>query len=213
MHRPKGDDRSRPNRGFKVALEHRINDDRTEAAARKIGQTGADGIRATRDIGEIDQPDPGRALARQHPHQIGVVHRIERMILQRTSHSAAASRRTDCPDRRCGRSRETPASPARWHRRTRRRSASITGPILPASVESKVEQILNNTCVAPRSRSHCSAARERVTASRASIDRLLSDTTTASTSGNSRFTAGTPMVCTVRRPLRVNVLARSEAPV
>ncbi len=34
-------------------------------------------------LGEIDQPDFGPALARQHPHQIGVVHRVERMILQR----------------------------------------------------------------------------------------------------------------------------------
>ncbi len=42
----------------------------------------ASGPRAT--DGEIDQPDLGLALARQHPHQIGIVHRIERMILQRT---------------------------------------------------------------------------------------------------------------------------------
>ena len=57
------------------------------------------------------------------------------------------------------------------------RSASITGPILPASVELKVEQILNSTWPAPRPRSHFSAARERDTARPASIERLLSDTT------------------------------------
>jgi hypothetical protein len=84
---------------------------------------------------------------------------------------------------------------------------------LPASVESKVEQILNSTWPAPRPRSHFSAACERVTACPASIERLLSETTTASTSGNARSSEGTPMVCTVRRPWRVSVLARSEAPV
>ena len=89
----------------------------------------------------------------------------------------------------------------------------MTGPILPASVESKVEQILNSTWPAPRPRSHFSAARERATARPASIDRLFSDTTTASTSGSARSSDGTPMVCTVRRPQRVSVLARSEAPV
>ena len=47
-------------------------------------QAGADGIRPAGDVGETDQPDLGPALARQHPHQIGIVHRIERMILQRT---------------------------------------------------------------------------------------------------------------------------------
>jgi hypothetical protein len=44
---------------------------------------GADGIRAACDVGERDQPDPGPALARQHPHQVGIVHRVERMVLQR----------------------------------------------------------------------------------------------------------------------------------
>ena len=93
------------------------------------------------------------------------------------------------------------------------RSASITGPILPASVESKVEQILNSTCEAPRPRIHFSAARDFATACDASIERLFSDTTTASTSGSFRSSDGTPMVCTVRSPQRVSVLARSDAPV
>jgi hypothetical protein len=89
----------------------------------------------------------------------------------------------------------------------------MTGPILPASVESKVEQILNRMCPAPRLRSHFSASRERATASPASIERLFSETTTASTSGSFKSSDGTPMVCTVRRPWRVSVLARSDAPV
>jgi len=33
------------------------------------------------DHSEIDQADLGLALARQHPHEIGIVHRFERMIL------------------------------------------------------------------------------------------------------------------------------------
>ena len=37
-------------------------------------------------------------------------------------------------------------------------SASLTGPMLPRSVESKVEQYLNRICRAPRSRSQASAA-------------------------------------------------------
>ncbi len=40
----------------------------------------------------------------------------------------------------------------------------MTGPILPASVESKVEQTLNITWAAPRARSQASASRERATA-------------------------------------------------
>src|SRR4029079_6538081 len=96
------------------------------------------------------------------------------------------------------------------------RSASITGPILPASVESKVEQILNSTWPAPRPRSHFSAARERSTATPASIERLLSDTTTASTSGSARESEGTPIVCTRDRHREIvrgnaNRLHRAQA--
>jgi hypothetical protein len=55
--------------------------------------------------------------------------------------------------------------------------ASATGPILPASVESKVEQYLKKTCGAPRARSASKAAVESATASWAGIERLLSATT------------------------------------
>ncbi len=44
---------------------------------------GANRIRPACQYREIDQPDPGPALARQHPRQVGIVHRVERMILQR----------------------------------------------------------------------------------------------------------------------------------
>ena len=85
--------------------------------------------------------------------------------------------------------------------------------MLPAGVESKVEQTLNITWPAPRARSHASAARERATASAAGPERVLRATTTASASGRGRSSAGTPMVWTVRRPALASVLARSEAPV
>ncbi len=69
--------------GFQIAIENRIRDDSTNALAGEIGKTRAHGIGSARDVGETDKPDPGLALARQHPHQIGIMHRIERMILQR----------------------------------------------------------------------------------------------------------------------------------
>ena len=69
--------------GFEIAVEHGVDDRSAEALARKIGETSANGVCAARQRGEIHQPDLGLALARQHPHQIGIVHRVERMILQR----------------------------------------------------------------------------------------------------------------------------------
>ena len=94
---------------------------------------------------EIDQADLGFALPRQHPHQIGIVHRVERMILQRAFVQRHRADKQIAHDRRCGRFPGMPASPARSCRRQSARSASMTGPILPLSVESKVEQILNST--------------------------------------------------------------------
>ncbi len=85
--------------------------------------------------------------------------------------------------------------------------------MLPRSVESKVEQTLNITWRAPRAFSHPWAGRAMETASSGAIERLFSATTTASTSGSCRSSAGTPMVCTVRRPARVRALARSDEPV
>ena len=47
----------------------------------KLGKMRANRIRTARNHRKIDQTDLGLALPRQHPHQIGIVHRIERMIL------------------------------------------------------------------------------------------------------------------------------------
>ena len=91
--------------------------------------------------------------------------------------------------------------------------ASVTGPMLPRSVESKVEQTFNRMCSAPRPSSHLAPATEVSTARAGSIERLFRATTTASTNGRARPSGGTPMLWTVPRPWRVRALARSEAPV
>ncbi len=67
--------------GFEVAIEHRIDDNSAKSLGREIGQLRANRIQTARQRCKTNQPDPGLALARQHPHQIGIMHRIERMIL------------------------------------------------------------------------------------------------------------------------------------
>ena len=69
--------------GFEIAVEHGVDNSGANAILDEVSEARTDGLRATRERGEIDQADLAPALARQHPHQIGVVHRIERMILQR----------------------------------------------------------------------------------------------------------------------------------
>ena len=69
--------------GFEIAVEDRIDDGGAEFLAGEIGKTGANRVRPARDVGEADQPDLGPALPRQHADQIGIVHRVERMVLQR----------------------------------------------------------------------------------------------------------------------------------
>ncbi len=91
--------------------------------------------------------------------------------------------------------------------------ASATGPILPWSVESKVEQYLKKYCRAPAGRSQASAASDCSTASAAGMVRDFSATTTASLSGTAVPPGGTSIICTVRMPSRTSVLARSVAPV
>ena len=67
--------------------------------------------------------------------------------------------------------------------------------MLPASVESKVEQTLYITCFAPRA---LTANHRRLVAAStawlASIDRIFSATTIASASSTFKPDAGTPMV-------------------
>ena len=92
-------------------------------------------------------------------------------------------------------------------------SASATGPMLPASVESKVEQYLKRICFAPRSRSARALASDWATASAAGEVRDLSETTTAWASGSADADAGTPIACTTLMPARCSMSATSVAPV
>jgi hypothetical protein len=91
--------------------------------------------------------------------------------------------------------------------------ASATGPMLPWSVESKVEQYLKKNWRQPAPFSHASASRDCATASAAGRLRDLSAMTTASASTASGALSGTPIICTLRMPARTRVPARSVAPV
>ena len=66
--------------GLQIRIEHRIDDGSANALAREIGEPRAHRIAPTRKHREVEEPDPGLALARQDPHQIGIVHRVERVI-------------------------------------------------------------------------------------------------------------------------------------
>src|SRR5215472_1201515 len=92
-------------------------------------------------------------------------------------------------------------------------SASATGPILPSSVLSKVEQYLKKNCRQPAVRSHSRAARLSSTACRTGVVRDFSATTTASALGAASSGRGTPISCTVRIPPRTSMEQRSVAPV
>ena len=87
--------------------------------------------------------------------------------------------------------------------------------MLPAGVESKVEQTLKMNWRAPAACSQRSAASESATACAAGVVRDFNATTTASACATSAATSpwGTPITCTVRRPPRTNMLAMSVAPV
>ncbi|MNI81044.1 hypothetical protein D3C73_1376240 [compost metagenome] len=92
--------------------------------------------------------------------------------------------------------------------------ASLTGPMLPAAVESNVEQYLKKICSQPRSRNQRRASSDSFTASAAGRVLDLRAMTIASASRcPATSAAGMPMLCTVRMPPRTSMLARSVAPV
>src|SRR3954453_16138887 len=93
------------------------------------------------------------------------------------------------------------------------RRASATGPMLPLSVLSKVEQYLKWIWRAPARRSQASASSDRSTASSGGQVRDFSATTTASASGMRSPSGGVPIAWTVRIPPLTSVLQRSVAPV
>ena len=67
--------------GLQIGIEHRIDDDSANALPSEVGEFFANRVGSLRQDRELDEADLGLALARQHPHQIGIMHRIERMIL------------------------------------------------------------------------------------------------------------------------------------
>ncbi len=106
--------------GLEVAVEHCIDNDGAKSLRLEIGELRANRVRTARQRCKLNQPDLGLALARQHPHQIGIMHRVERMILQRTFvQRHLADEQIALIDGAAG-FRETPASPARSRRRNRR---------------------------------------------------------------------------------------------
>ena len=92
-------------------------------------------------------------------------------------------------------------------------SASATGPMLPASVESKVEQYLKKNCWQPACCSQRSAASDCSTACSAGQLRDFNAITSASASGAVASAPGRSISCTVRMPCLTRVLHRSVAPV
>ena len=79
-------------------------------------------------------------------------------------------------------------------------NASATHPMLPLSVESKVEQYLKKICFAPRLCNHFKAAKDFLMASAAGIVLDFKETTTAAASSALKPGSGTPMDCSVGMP-------------
>ena len=77
--------------------------------------------------------------------------------------------------------------------------ASMTGPMLPAGVESNVEQYLNMICSQPCSNNHVNACKEFATASSIRHERDLSEMMPASTDSLAG-TVGVRTYCTVFMP-------------
>ncbi len=68
---------------FEIGIEDRIHDRRADARLRKLLELRPDGIGALRNRGDVHEAGLVAALPRQHADEVRVVHRIERMILQR----------------------------------------------------------------------------------------------------------------------------------
>ena len=94
-----------------------------------------------------------------------------------------------------------------------RLSSWVTGPTLPWSVESNVEQYLKKSCCTPAASNAVPAATDWVTASAAGVVRDLIETTMASAPLAKVSLVGIPRVWGTRMPLRDSVSARSVAPV
>ena len=150
------------------------------------GERRADGGGARRRRRPGDQADRLLGLASEPAADVGVGHRVQRMVLrpdfvEQPVVDEEVALIDGAADRRKGRAGDDAS-----RRRAPSASASPTGPILPSGVESKVEQYLKTICRQPCRRSQSSAASDCATASAAAIERLFSATTPASMSSPAR---------------------------
>ena len=70
--------------GLEVALEHGIRDRHLDPVAGKCREAFANRVGASSNYREVDEADSATTLVREHPHQVCVPHRIERMVLEWT---------------------------------------------------------------------------------------------------------------------------------
>ena len=139
----------------------------------------------------MDQSDLRATLPREHADQIGIVHRVEGMILERTFvERERADEQVALIDGACGLGKR------------RRDDGDCFAGVGAQGIEHRPDvavigrieggAILYMTWLAPRFLSQASAARACDTASAAAVERIFSDTTTTLTSGRVRPTAGNP---------------------
>ena len=69
---------------FEIGIEHRVHNRRSDARLRKLLELRANRIGALRHRRNVHEAGLVAALPRQNADEIRIVHRIERMILQRT---------------------------------------------------------------------------------------------------------------------------------
>ena len=68
---------------LEVTLEYGVDNRRSIALRGEFSARAGDRFASLCDCHEVDEADGTLRLSLQHPHQIGIVHRIERMILER----------------------------------------------------------------------------------------------------------------------------------
>ncbi len=197
---------------FEVALEHRIHNRGANALFIEFGKPTHDRRAALGDRRQGDETDRRLGLALQDAHEIGIAHRIQRMILERAlvQGNVADEQMTEIDGasrlRKSGRHHDAPGAGAGAERLADRPDVSGIG-----GVESRADFV--DDVARPAGHKPVVAGGRRRTALGASTERIFSATTIASTSPASKPAAGTPIVWIVERPLRLSVFARSDAPV
>src|SRR5690606_10460556 len=139
----------------------------------------SDSVRALINDTVGNETDLQPCLPLQHAHQVGIPHGRERVILHRAFVQENITDEEMAHVNGAGIGGKSRAN-KRYFTPHLFEKPSATGPILPWSVESKVEQYLKNSCRAPRASKASALARDQRTASSAGLVRDLSATTTAS---------------------------------